>query len=116
MSPRESCGRSSLYPLSHFSVCARTSFKVHGSDLALVAEGGTRTPNRGKLLKIKGLGLPKGGLEPPRVTSHAPQTCASTSSATSAHSGRLSKNSQSVWIVSRYFFGVAVCVSVGDGD
>ena len=28
--------------------------------------------------------LPKGGLEPPRVTSHAPQTCASTSSATSA--------------------------------
>ncbi len=30
--------------------------------------------------------LPKGGLEPPRVTSHAPQTCASTSSATSAYS------------------------------
>ncbi len=28
--------------------------------------------------------MPKGGLEPPRVTSHAPQTCASTSSATSA--------------------------------
>ena len=28
--------------------------------------------------------VPKGGLEPPRVTSHAPQTCASTSSATSA--------------------------------
>jgi hypothetical protein len=30
--------------------------------------------------------MPKGGLEPPRVTSHAPQTCASTSSATSAYS------------------------------
>src|SRR2546429_5090453 len=44
--------------------------------------------------------VPKGGLEPPRVTSHAPQTCASTSSATSAHLERLSKNSQSVWIAS----------------
>ena len=32
--------------------------------------------------------LPKGGLEPPRVTSHAPQTCASTNSATSACLGR----------------------------
>ena len=32
---------------------------------------------------IDGL-VPKGGLEPPRVTSHAPQTCASASSATSA--------------------------------
>jgi hypothetical protein len=32
--------------------------------------------------------VPKGGLEPPRVTSHAPQTCASTSSATSACLGR----------------------------
>ena len=31
--------------------------------------------------------VPKGGLEPPRVTPHAPQTCASTSSATSACSG-----------------------------
>src|SRR6185436_19918193 len=29
--------------------------------------------------------VPKGGLEPPRVTSHAPQTCASASSATSAY-------------------------------
>ena len=28
--------------------------------------------------------MPKGGLEPPRVASHAPQTCASASSATSA--------------------------------
>ena len=28
--------------------------------------------------------VPKGGLEPPRVTPHAPQTCASTNSATSA--------------------------------
>ena len=35
--------------------------------------------------------VPKGGLEPPRVTSHAPQTCASTSSATSAFSGRIIK-------------------------
>ena len=34
--------------------------------------------------------VPKGGLEPPRVTSHAPQTCASTSSATSARSEGLS--------------------------
>src|SRR5688572_15345664 len=33
--------------------------------------------------------VPKGGLEPPRVTSHAPQTCASTSSATSAQYGWL---------------------------
>jgi hypothetical protein len=32
--------------------------------------------------------VPKGGLEPPRVTSHAPQTCASTSSATSAFRSR----------------------------
>src|SRR2546423_5630169 len=36
--------------------------------------------------------VPKGGLDPPRVTSHAPQTCASTSSATSARSGGLSIN------------------------
>ena len=36
--------------------------------------------------------VPKGGLEPPRVTSHAPQTCASTNSATSARSGGLSIN------------------------
>jgi hypothetical protein len=35
--------------------------------------------------------VPKGGLEPPRVTSHAPQTCASTSSATSARLGKTSK-------------------------
>ena len=28
--------------------------------------------------------VPKGGVEPPRVTPHAPQACASTSSATSA--------------------------------
>ena len=35
--------------------------------------------------------VPKGGLEPPRVTSHAPQTCASTSSATSASLERFSK-------------------------
>ena len=34
--------------------------------------------------------VPKGGLEPPRVTSHAPQTCASASSATSARRGHYS--------------------------
>src|SRR5438093_7929156 len=32
--------------------------------------------------------VPKGGLEPPRVAPHAPQTCASASSATSAMRGR----------------------------
>ena len=37
--------------------------------------------------------VPKGGLEPPRVTSHAPQTCASTSSATSAQLGKDVKDS-----------------------
>ena len=36
--------------------------------------------------------VPKGGLEPPRVTSHAPQTCASTSSATSASFGQVITN------------------------
>ena len=36
--------------------------------------------------------LPKGGLEPPRVTSHAPQTCASASSATSAKLGHYSQS------------------------
>ena len=35
--------------------------------------------------------VPKGGLEPPRVTSHAPQTCASASSATSAKGEKFSK-------------------------
>ena len=34
--------------------------------------------------------VPKGGLEPPRVAPHAPQTCASASSATSAHEQRRS--------------------------
>ena len=51
--------------------------------------------NNRKTAQVRGLLnivlVPKGGLEPPRVTSHAPQTCASTSSATSAHSGRFSK-------------------------
>ncbi len=47
--------------------------------------------------------VPKGGLEPPRVTSHAPQTCASTNSATSAIQ-KLSKN---------YFFGVGVVFAAG---
>jgi hypothetical protein len=35
--------------------------------------------------------VPKGGLEPPRVASHAPQTCASASSATSAKGEKFSK-------------------------
>ena len=35
--------------------------------------------------------MPKGGLEPPRVSSHAPQTCASASSATSAKGEKFSK-------------------------
>ena len=56
--------------------------------------------------------VPKGGLEPPRVTSHAPQTCASTSSATSARLERISKNEDR----SGYFFlgdavGVATAVA-----
>ena len=34
-----------------------------------------------KLLQTKELGMPKGGLEPPRIARHAPQTCASTGSA-----------------------------------
>jgi hypothetical protein len=38
---------------------------------------------------IDGL-VPKGGLEPPRVASHAPQTCASASSATSARVVKIS--------------------------
>src|SRR2546423_14093307 len=48
--------------------------------------------------------MPKGGLEPPRVTSHAPQTCASTSSATSARSGRMSKTARPAMRIARYFF------------
>ena len=57
--------------------------------------------------------VPKGGLEPPRVTSHAPQTCASTSSATSARLGKTSK------IKARHFFAgegevlVDDCVAAG---
>ena len=37
-----------------------------------------------EMIGVRKLMVPKGGLEPPRVTSHAPQTCASASSATSA--------------------------------
>src|SRR5215212_10868642 len=42
----------------------------------------------------------KGGLEPPRVASHAPQTCASTSSATSARglTSRLTNNTGAVQV------------------
>src|SRR5262249_56407335 len=36
------------------------------------------------VLLLQRLMVPKGGLEPPRVAPHAPQTCASASSATSA--------------------------------
>src|SRR2546430_2149649 len=41
-----------------------------------------------ELIEVTRSDLPKGGLDPPRVPSHAPQTCASTSSATSACLGR----------------------------
>ena len=57
--------------------------------------------------------MPKGGLEPPRVTSHAPQTCASTSSATSARPGRLSKNSTHRDLFLSYYF-VAAGLAAGD--
>ena len=53
--------------------------------------------------------VPKGGLEPPRVASHAPQTCASTSSATSARLGRISKSKLASKIKARHFFA-------GDGE
>src|SRR5215831_3273507 len=52
--------------------------------------------------------VPKGGLEPPRVTSHAPQTCASTSSATSARLEGCQKSAAR--FLARYFF------LVGCGD
>jgi hypothetical protein len=42
--------------------------------------------------------VPKGGLEPPRVTSHAPQTCASTSSATSAFLSRITSRSSNSYL------------------
>ena len=50
---------------------------------------------RGLLEKLRGAGVgggmvPKGGVEPPRVAPHAPQTCASASSATSAR-GKVSQ-------------------------
>ena len=56
--------------------------------------------------------VPKGGLEPPRVTSHAPQTCASTSSATSARQEGCQRIQSGPGF---YFFaGVAEIVSVVD--
>ena len=78
--------------------------------------------------------VPKGGLEPPRVTSHAPQTCASTSSATSARTG---KDCQRFKVRAGYFLvgafdgcvaaagdaegaddasGVTCAVATGDGE
>jgi hypothetical protein len=64
--------------------------------------------------------VPKGGLEPPRVTSHAPQTCASTSSATSACLGGIQKSKIASKIKGRHFFAgegeglvVAGCVAAG---
>ena len=54
--------------------------------------------------------MPKGGLEPPRVTSHAPQTCASTSSATSACSGRIIKQQRGSEFRGFYRFGCGVAV------
>lgn len=53
--------------------------------------------------------VPKGGLEPPRVTSHAPQTCASTSSATSARSEGLSISDRHVIALEKFYL-------VGCGD
>src|SRR5687768_14184726 len=53
--------------------------------------------------------VPKGGLEPPRVTSHAPQTCASTSSATSAQNGWLI-NEQPGILSRAYLFRCGVAV------
>jgi hypothetical protein len=58
--------------------------------------------------------VPKGGLEPPRVTSHAPQTCASTSSATSARPGRISRlNACSGHFLTGAFDGCLSIVDVG---
>ncbi len=51
--------------------------------------------------------MPKGGLEPPRVTSHAPQTCASASSATSALSCQIT-----IYFCGD-FFGSGVVAGVG---
>ncbi len=66
--------------------------------------------------------VPKGGLEPPRVTSHAPQTCASTSSATSARSGWIS-NTQRLHVsllgrtaTGAFGAGVACVLAAADGD
>src|SRR3982074_3754028 len=47
--------------------------------------------------------VPKGGLEPPRVAPHAPQTCASANSATSAPASR------------KYAGGLIPCQSDQDG-
>ena len=68
--------------------------------------------------------VPKGGLEPPRVASHAPQTCASASSATSAfkykNDPRTTRNDRKRTVcVYDYFCGVpgdAVMVTEGLGD
>jgi hypothetical protein len=63
--------------------------KCRAVDYQICRQDRTRKPDTG-IEKM----VPKGGLEPPRVTSHAPQTCASTNSATSARSGRMSIGAQ----------------------
>ena len=64
--------------------------------------------------------VPKGGLEPPRVSSHAPQTCASASSATSAKRVRISKErgyySQSTLRTERSYFVAAGEAAGAAGD
>ena len=53
--------------------------RFHGRQRGAVRQGSTGERSIGRLTLV-----PKGGLEPPRVAPHAPQTCASASSATSA--------------------------------
>ena len=65
--------------------------------------------------KLGGM-VPKGGLEPPRVTSHAPQTCASTSSATSARFGKDVKNQfQTSYFFVGAFDGWLEALGAGEG-
>src|SRR6266511_2589131 len=63
-----------------------------------------RVSSTGGLREIRTEGVvPKGGLEPPRVAPHAPQTCASANSATSADASR------------KYAGGLCPCQSNYDG-
>src|SRR5205807_2968868 len=82
----------------------RSSWQAHGvrcpagvRDNGGVRDRGAARLRRAASERMGGLGgarsppftlVPKGGLEPPRVAPHAPQTCASASSATSAMRGR----------------------------